>query len=100
MEPSDILVDQVLECANRVAGTALSLPPGGDLSLESFGFDSLSAFAFILELEDLFGLAFEESLLGFEELQSIRSVAAVIMRSPEQSDEICEEWGPWTHHDR
>lgn len=86
MESSDAAVDRVLECANRVAGTALSLPPNGDLPLEAFGFDSLSAFAFMLELESLFGLAFDERFLDFEELRSVRSVAAIVMREQTQSD--------------
>lgn len=93
MEPCDVLVDQVLECANRVAGTALSLPPGDDLPLKAFGFDSLSAFAFVLELESLFGLVFDESNLDLEELHSIRSVTAVVLRSQTQSGGVREEPG-------
>ena len=88
MDPGDILVDRVLECANRVAGTALSLPPGGDLPLREFSLDSLTSFAFILELENLFGLVFDENNLDLEELYSIRSVAAVVLASQTQSDEI------------
>jgi acyl carrier protein len=88
MDPSDVLVSRVLECANRVAGTALSLQPSGDLSLKAFGFDSLTAFAFILELETLFGLVFDESLVDLDELHSIRSVAAAVVRSQAQSGAI------------
>ena len=47
MDPSGILVDRVLECANRVAGTTISLQPGGDLPLRAFGFDSFDFFDFI-----------------------------------------------------
>ena len=94
MEPYNALVDRVLECANRVAGTALSLPPGDDLPLKEFGFDSLSAFAFVLELESQFGLAFDESNLDIEELHSIRSVAAVVLRSQTQQGRILDKPGP------
>jgi Phosphopantetheine attachment site len=93
MEPSDAAIDQVLECANRVAGTALSLPPSGDLPLQAFGFDSLSTFAFILELESLFGLVFDESLLDLKKLYSIRSVAAAVLQFEPQSDVAREEPG-------
>ena len=94
MEPWDVLVDRVLECANRVAGTALSLPPGDDLPLKEFGFDSLSAFAFVLELETRFGLVFDESNLDLEELHSIRSVAAVVLRSQTPSSGVRDQPGP------
>jgi len=93
MEPFNVLVDRVLECANRVAGTMFWLPPGGDLPLKEFGFDSLSAFAFVLELESQFGLAFDESNLDIEELHSIRSVAAVVLRSQTQPGGVRDEPG-------
>ena len=47
---TDNLTARVLDSANRVAGTNLSLPPDGDLPLEAFGFDSLTFFAFVLDL--------------------------------------------------
>jgi len=93
MDPGDTLVGRVLECANRVAGTTLSLPPGGDLPLKAFGFDSLTSFAFILELENLLGLVFDENNLDVEELHSIRSAAAVVLASQTQSDEVRDEPG-------
>ena len=74
----DELVDRVLACANRVAGTKLRIGQDGDLALAVFRFDSLSAFAFMIELEETCGLAFDESLLEPGRLKSIRSVAALI----------------------
>jgi acyl carrier protein len=74
----DELVDRVLSCANRVAGTALRVSDDDDVALEVFGFDSLSAFAFMIELEETCGLVFDESLLEPGRLVSIRSVAALI----------------------
>ena len=79
----DELVDRVLDCANRVAGTRLSLQDSGDVALDAFGFDSLSAFAFMIELEETCGLAFDETLLEPGRLQTIRSVAALIARPAE-----------------
>lgn len=76
----DGLVYQVLWCANRVAGTELRMPDDGDLALDAFGFDSLSAFAFMLELEETCGLAFDEALLEPGRLVSLRSVAVLIAR--------------------
>ena len=93
MDPGDILVDRVLECANRAAGTTLSLQPGGDLPLKAFGFGSLTSFAFMLELENLFGLVFDENNLDVEELHNIQSVAAVVLASQTQSDEVRYEPG-------
>jgi hypothetical protein len=78
MGTGDELVDRVLDCANRVSGNALALPSDGDLPLAAFGFDSLSAFAFILELESTCGLEFDEALLDPEGQLGIRSVAAMI----------------------
>lgn len=77
-ETRDQLVNRVLECANRAAGTSFSLPPGGDFPLEAFHFDSLSLFAFILELERTCGIKFDETLLNHEQVRSIRSTAALI----------------------
>jgi len=93
MELCDALVDRVLDCANRTAGTTFSLPPGDDLSLSEFDFDSLSAFAFIIELESQFGLAFDEGNLDIEELHSIRSVAALVLRSQAQPGGVRDEPG-------
>ena len=72
------LVDEVLGCANKVAGTALSLPPGGDIALEAFAFDSLSLFAFILELERACGIQLDDAILNHEHLRSVRSTAALV----------------------
>jgi acyl carrier protein len=78
MNSKDKMVGRVLECANRLAGTSLSLPLDGDVPLEAFEFDSLSLFAFILELERTCGMKFDQTLLNYEKLRSIRSVAALI----------------------
>lgn len=78
METPTELANRVLECANRVTGASLSLPPDGDLPLEAFRFDSLSLFAFILELERTCGLKFDNTLLIHQQLRSVRSVAALI----------------------
>ena len=74
----DILLGQVLDCANRAAGTSLSLPSDGDVPLEAFAFDSLSLFGFLLELERVCGMKFDDALLANEQLRSIRSTAALI----------------------
>jgi Phosphopantetheine attachment site len=80
-EPHDELLSQVLQCANRAAGTSLSLPPDGDVPLEAFAFDSLSLFVFLLELERVCGIKFDETLLDHEQLRSIRSTVALIRDS-------------------
>jgi hypothetical protein len=54
------------------------LPPDGDLPLEAFCFDSLSLFAFLLELERKCGMKFDETLLANERLQGIRAAAEII----------------------
>lgn len=54
---------------------------------------SLISFAFILELENLFGLVFDENNLDVEELHNIQSVAAVVLASQTQSDEVRDEPG-------
>ena len=74
----DALVEKVLQCANRAAGTSLSLPPDGDILLEEFGFDSLSIFAFLLELERACGLKVDRMLQDQERMQSVKSTAAII----------------------
>jgi acyl carrier protein len=90
MDKRNDLVVRVLDCANRVSGNALSLPVDGDLPLEAFGFDSLSAFAFILELEATCGFEFDEALLDPQSRRSIRSVAALISSRSAQSSEGSE----------
>jgi acyl carrier protein len=75
---TDNLTARVLDSANRVAGTNLSLPPDGDLPLEAFGFDSLTFFAFVLDLERSCGIKFDDTLLNHERLRSICSAAALI----------------------
>jgi acyl carrier protein len=77
-DPADELLSRVLQCANRAAGTALSLPPDGDLPLDAFAFDSLSLFVFLLELERSCGMKFDETLLAHDQLRSIRSAATLI----------------------
>jgi acyl carrier protein len=96
MDEMDDLVDRVLDCANRVSGTALSLPPDGDLPLEAFGFDSLSAFAFILELEATCGFEFDDALLDPQVGRSVRSVAALIASDSRSGSEAFRE-GPSPH---
>ena len=48
MKTEQELVNDVLSCANRVAGTSMCIPPEEDITLEAFHFDSLGLFAFIL----------------------------------------------------
>src|SRR6516225_9678652 len=74
----DQLLNSVLQCANRAAGTTLSLSPDCDMPIEAFAFDSLSLFVFLLELERVTGMKFDETLLAHEGLGSIQSVAALI----------------------
>ena len=93
MATPDETVHRALECANRVAGTALSLPPGGDVPLEEFRFDSLSTFAFILELESTCGIAFDEALLELGRARTIRSLAALIASRPSQQSDRFREVG-------
>ena len=87
MERRDDLVDRVLDCANRVSGSELSLPDGGDVQLDEFGFDSLSAFAFLLELEATCGFEFDEAILDAHGQRSIRSLAALIASRSASSEE-------------
>jgi hypothetical protein len=72
------LAERVLGCANRIANKSLTLPPDGDLLLADFGFDSLSLFAYILELERTCGITFDNVLLNQEQLGSILATAALI----------------------
>ena len=78
MKTEGELLSTVLDCANRIAGTSLRMPMDGDIPLEAFEFDSLSLLAFILELERACGIAFDDGLLDYERLHSIRSTAALI----------------------
>ena len=80
MESQEALVERVLDCANRIANKSLRLPPDGDLPLRDFGFDSLTLFAFILELERTCGIQLDNALLNQGQLVSIRSAAALIER--------------------
>jgi len=75
------LIQDVLTCANKVAGTSLSMTPDGDLPLEAFNFDSLGLFAFLLELEQKCGIAIDDALLNHERIRSVRSAAALIASS-------------------
>ena len=77
MEESE-LISRVLACANKAAGTALTLDPEGDLPLETFRLDSLSLFAFMVEVENTCGIDFDEVLQNPEHLRTIRSTAAFI----------------------
>jgi acyl carrier protein len=72
------LTNRVLACANKVAGKSLALPDGEDLALEAFQFDSLSIFAFMVELENEFGVSIDEALLNDQELRTVRSTAAFV----------------------
>jgi acyl carrier protein len=76
------LTRRVLECANKVAGTSLSMPPDGDIPLEAFQLDSLSLFAFMVELESSCGLDFDDALSNYEQLRSVRSTAEFIKSRP------------------
>jgi acyl carrier protein len=69
---------RVLECANKAAGTNLALGADGDLSLEAFRFDSLSLFAFMVEVENACGIAFDDVLVNQDHLRTIRTTAAFI----------------------
>ena len=78
MKTEQELVNDVLSCANRVAGTSMCIPPEEDITLEAFHFDSLGLFAFILELEQTCGIEFDDAFINHERLRSIRSVAALV----------------------
>jgi acyl carrier protein len=78
VNPEEELAQRVLGCANRNVQKSLELPPDGDLALGDFGFDSLSLFAFLLELERTCGMKFDDALMNQEQLGSIRSAAALI----------------------
>jgi acyl carrier protein len=78
MKTQEELLSAVLDCANRIAGTSFRMPMDGDIPLEAFGFDSLSLMAFILELERACGIAFDDALLDYERLHSIRSTTTLI----------------------
>jgi hypothetical protein len=81
MDAPDALVEVVLDCANRAAGTSLTLPDGGDLPFEAFQLDSISLFVFLLELESKCGKKFDEAILAHEDFRSIRSAAELLRRA-------------------
>jgi acyl carrier protein len=76
-------ITRVLECANKAAGTNLTLNSEGDLPLEAFRFDSLSLFAFMVEVENTCGIAFDDVLVNQAHLRTIRTTAAYIAASRE-----------------
>ena len=72
------VTDRVLACANSIARTTFSMNPGEDIPLEAFRLDSLSLFAFLVEVEKSFGIDFDEALLNIEDLPTIRTTASFI----------------------
>jgi acyl carrier protein len=72
------LAQQVLDCANKVAGANLILSPDEDIALEAFHFDSLSLFAFMIELEKACAIDFDDALAHQEQLRTVRSTAQFI----------------------
>ena len=74
------LKSRVLRCANKVSGKSLSIPDHQDLPLEAFHFDSLSTFAFMIELENEFGVSLDETLFAGEEMKTVGSTASMIAR--------------------
>jgi acyl carrier protein len=72
------LTQQVLACANKVAGLNLSIGSDEDVPLEAFQFDSLSLFAFVVELERVCGISFDDAIQNYENLRTVRSTAAFI----------------------
>ena len=88
MQPPDELIEQVLDCANRTARKAFAMTAGSDVPLQDFEFDSLTLFAFILELERTCGIQFDEILVHYEETGTIRSLAALVVRSRETSSPL------------
>ena len=77
----DELTELVLKCANKVSGKSLPMTDCEDLTLQQFQFDSLSTFAFMIELENEFGVTLDETLFGGDEMKSIRSTAALIAKA-------------------
>ena len=77
MEESE-LISRVLACANKAAGTTLTLASAEDLPLQAFRLDSLSLFAFMVEVENTCGIDFDEVLQNPDHLRTIRSTAAFI----------------------
>ena len=84
------LAQQVLSCANKVAGTAFTLSPDEDIALEAFHFDSLTLFAFMIELENACAISFDEALANQEQLQTVRSTAGFIQLCQEDSSKRAE----------
>ena len=77
MEEAD-LVTRVLACANKAAGTSLTLGPDRDIPLQAFHLDSLSFFAFMVEVEKTCKIDFDEVLQNPDRLLTIRSTAEFI----------------------
>jgi acyl carrier protein len=75
----EAVTQRVLACVNSIARTNFSLGPGEDISLEAFQLDSLSLFAFLVEVEKSFGIDFDEALLNIDNLPTIRTTAAFIV---------------------
>ena len=69
---------QILRCANKAAGTALTLGSDGDLPLAAFQLDSLGLFAFMVEVEQTCGISFDDVLLNPEHLETIGTTAEFI----------------------
>lgn len=72
------LASRVLECANRVARTTVTMSPEEDIPFTAFQLDSLSFFAFLLEVEKACAFNFDDALDNQEQLRSVRSTAAFI----------------------
>ena len=79
MTVSREIVLQVLECVNRNAGTTLTLPADGDLSMAQFGMNSFNTLAFIIDLERTFDMEVDESALTDGSLSSIYRVAQYVV---------------------
>ena len=77
---SNEVVDRVLACLNRSAGTSLVLPPSGDLPVAQFGLNSFSTLAFIVDLEQTFGIEVDEPALTDGSLGSVQRVAQYVVQ--------------------
>ena len=77
MEVEEIVV-RVLDAANKAAGTSLSIRVGGDIPIDDFHLDSLSLFAFMVELESSCAISLDDALESYDQLQSVRSTARAI----------------------
>jgi len=72
------MTKRVLDCANKVAGTSLKVEVDRDVELAAFNFDSLSVFAFLVELETSCGIEFDDALLNHEQLRTVGSTVDLI----------------------